>query len=258
MNGKELYTLLQKHFPNDAAMSWDNVGLLCGRMDKDIKKVYVALDATTEVIDAAAQVGADLILTHHPIIFSGIKRIEEKDYLGERLLRLIENHITCYAMHTNYDVKRMADLAADRMELENLQVLEPTVSDESEGIGYTGDLKNPMTLKAYALKIKEWFSIPDVRVYGNLEQIIHRVSVCPGSAKGMEDFAIGQSAEVLIGGDFGHHEGLDCMEKGIAVIDAGHYGLEHIFIDDMANFFSKHCPDVEVYTAKESYPFQTL
>ena len=175
MKGKELYRLLQEHFPNEAALSWDNVGLLCGRMDKDIRKIYVALDATTEVIDDAVGVGADLLLTHHPVIFSAIKRIEENDYLGERLLRMIENHMSCYAMHTNYDVRRMADLVVSKMGLKNLQVLEPTDTDGSEGIGYTGDLEASMTLKECAVKLKEWFRIPDVRVYGDLKQEIHRV-----------------------------------------------------------------------------------
>lgn len=171
---------------------------------------------------------------------------------------MIENHVTCYAMHTNYDVKRMAELVVSRMGLKNLEVLEPTVADGSEGIGYTGDFEAPMTLEACALKIKAWFQIPDVRVYGDLNQEIQRVSVCPGSAKGMEDFALAQGGQVLIGGDFGHHEGLDCLEKHIAVIDAGHYGLEHIFIDDMAEFFNKNCPDIKVCQSKIVYPFRTM
>jgi putative NIF3 family GTP cyclohydrolase 1 type 2 len=171
---------------------------------------------------------------------------------------MMEHRVSCYAMHTNYDVKRMADLAAERMKLKNMQVLEPTTADGSEGIGYTGDLETPVSLETYARHIKEWFHIPDVRVYGNLNRMIRRVSVCPGSAKGMEDFAIGQESDVLIGGDFGHHEGLDCLEKHIAVIDAGHYGLEHIFIDDMALFLEKNCPDIQVYKAPVRYPFQTV
>lgn len=258
MNGKELYSLLQAHFPNEAALSWDNVGLLCGRMDKEIQKVYLALDATGEDIEEAVRVKADLLLTHHPIIFSAIKRIEEKDYLGERLLRMIENHISCYAMHTNYDVKRMADIVVSRMGLENLQVLEPTAADGQEGIGYTGDFKNPMTLGECAVRIKECFQIPDVRVYGDMQQEIRRVSVCPGSAKGMEDFALAQGGQVLIGGDFGHHEGLDCLEKNISVIDAGHHGLEHIFVDDMADFFAGYCPDISIYKSKNVCPFRTV
>ena len=258
MNGNQFFACLQEHFPNEAAVSWDNVGLLCGRKNKEINKVFIALDATSEVIKAAVRVQADVLLTHHPLIFSGIKRVTEDDFLGERLVTLMENKISCYAMHTNYDIKRMADLVAERMELNNLIVLEPTTPDEKEGIGYTGDLKQPMTLKEYALNLKKWFDIPDVRVYGNLDQLVHRVSVCPGSAKGMEGFALAQNSEVLIGGDFGHHEGIDCVEKGIAVIDAGHYGLEHVFVKDMEMFIKKHFPEIEVFIEEIHYPFQTL
>ena len=258
MNGNVLFDFLQEHFPNEAAVSWDNVGLLCGRKNKEIKRVYIALDATSSVIRDAVSICADVLLTHHPLIFSGIKRIDETDFLGERLITLLENHMTCYAMHTNYDIKRMADIVVERMELKHLEVLETTVPDGSEGIGYTGDLLNPMTLKAYALKIKDWFGIPEVRVYGDLDQMIHRVSVCPGSAKGMEGFAIAQNSEVLIGGDFGHHEGLDCLEKGIAVIDAGHYGLEHIFVNDVAELLKNQFPEIEIFTEEIHFPFQTL
>ncbi len=258
MNGTVLFNFLQKKFPNEAAMSWDNVGLLCGRSNKEIKKVYIALDATSKVIEEAVRVEADVLLTHHPLIFSGIKRIEEHDFLGERLIRLLENKITCYAMHTNYDVKRMADIVVERLELDNLEVLEATVADGSEGIGYTGDLKIPMTLKDYALKIKKWFGLPDVRVYGALDQMIERVSVCPGSAKGMEGFAILQNSSVLIGGDFGHHEGLDCLEKGVSVIDAGHYGLEHVFVEDLKRLLKEEFPELEIYTEDIHFPYQTL
>lgn len=258
MKAKELFDFLEQNFPKHAALSWDNVGLLCGRTDKEIQRIYIALDATTSVIDEAIRMKADVLLTHHPLIFSGIKRIEAGDYLGERLLRLIENNISCYAMHTNYDVKRMADIVAERMEMTDLEVLEPTAPDESEGIGYTGNLNYPVTLKEYALKLKKWFDIPEVRVYGDLNRELHRVSVCPGSAKGMEEYAILQQADVLIGGDFGHHEGLDCLEKGIAVIDAGHYGLEHIFVQDMQALLQKKYPQLELCMEQIHYPFQTL
>lgn len=258
MKAKELFDFLDQNFPNEAAVSWDNVGLLCGRYDKEIERIYIALDATSKVIDEAVRVNADVLLTHHPLIFSGIKRIDEGDYLGERLIRLIENHISCYAMHTNYDIKRMAAIVAERMEMTNCEVLEPTVPDKSEGIGYTGDLKQSETLKTYALKLKKWFDIPDIRVYGDLEKQIRRVSVCPGSAKGMEDYAISQNADVLIGGDFGHHEGIDCVEKGIAVIDAGHYGLEHIFVWDMQALLQKNYPKLCIYTEDIHYPYEAL
>lgn len=258
MKGEKLYHILQQFFPNQAALPWDNVGLLCGRMDKEIKRIYVALDPDMKAVEGAIAAGTDLLLTHHPLIFSDIKRIEEGDYLGERIIKIIENHMACYAMHTNYDVKRMAGLVASRMNLKNICVLEPTVEDKSEGIGFTGDLKEAVSLMDYGKKIKEWFDIPDVRIYGDLNQRITRVSVCPGSAKGMEDFALAQGAQVLIGGDFGHHEGLDCIEKNIGVIDAGHYGLEHVFIKDICEFLQVNCPDIEVTPAPVEYPFHTI
>lgn len=258
MDGKEIYSILQATFPDEAALSWDNVGLLCGRMDRDIQKIYVTLDADMKSVERAAAVGADLILTHHPLIFSGIKRIREGDYLGERILKIIEKNMACYAMHTNYDVKRMGKIVAERMGITDYDILEPTVEDGTEGIGFTGNLSEPVSLGTYGRRIKEWFHIPGIRIYGDPEQKIDRVSVCPGSAKGMEGFALAQGGQVLIGGDFGHHEGLDCLEKKIAVIDAGHYGLEHIFVEDMAGFLKAHCPDIEVYASPVEYPFQCI
>lgn len=258
MEGKVLYEMLQKAYPDGAAMGWDNVGVLCGRIDKEIKTVYIALDATMKVIDAAALAGADLILTHHPMIFSSIKRIEADDYVGGRIIKLLENGITEYAMHTNYDILRMADIVASCMGMRDLKVLEPVNAEGDLGIGYTGLIEKAMTLKELAAKIKLWFDIPDVRIYGDPETLIEKVSVCPGSAKGMEDFAIAQGGQVLIGGDFGHHEGLDCVEKGICVIDAGHYGLEHVFIDDMAEWLKVNCPELKVIKAPVSYPFITI
>lgn len=125
--------------------------------------------------------------------------------------------MACYAMHTNYDVKRMGKIAAERMGIRSYEILEATSEDGAEGIGFTADLPEAVSLGEYGRKIKAWFHIPEIRIYGDPEQKIDRISVCPGSAKGMEDFARAQGGQVLIGGDFGHHEGLDCLEKQIAV-----------------------------------------
>ena len=101
------------------ALSWDNVGLLAGREDKEVAKIYVALDAKDEVVDEAILAGADMLVTHHPLIFSGMKQVNNQNFIGRRLVKLIQHDISYYAMHTNYDVKGMADLAADYLKLEN-------------------------------------------------------------------------------------------------------------------------------------------
>lgn len=103
MKIKSLIKKLEKNFPKNIAESWDNVGLLVGNESREITKVQVSLDATEEVIDHAIEVGANLIITHHPIIFSGIKNVTSKNLMGRKLLKLIENKIAVYSMHTNLD-----------------------------------------------------------------------------------------------------------------------------------------------------------
>jgi len=103
MKIKSLIKKLEKKFSKNIAESWDNVGLLVGDEDREITKVQISLDATEEVIDHAIEIGANLIITHHPIIFSGIKNVTSKNLIGRKLLKLIENKIAVYSMHTNLD-----------------------------------------------------------------------------------------------------------------------------------------------------------
>ena len=103
MKIKTLIKKLEKQFPKNIAESWDNIGLLVGNDDREITKVQISLDATEEVIDHAIKVGANLIITHHPVIFSGIKNVTSKNIMGRKLLKLIENKIAVYSMHTNLD-----------------------------------------------------------------------------------------------------------------------------------------------------------
>ena len=130
-------------------MDWDNSGLQTGRPDRPVRRVLIALDATSEVVDMAVREKADLILTHHPLIFKGVKRVTEDDFVGRRILTMAENRIACFAMHTNFDVLCMADAAADLLELSDRQVLEMTRQewDQTEGIGRTVFSSQPALLR---------------------------------------------------------------------------------------------------------------
>ena len=123
MKLKEIMQLLEEFCPRSFAMSWDNVGLQVGYADKEVKTIALAVDATSEVIAEAASHGADLILTHHPLLFGGVKRITDSDYVGSRVLNLLRQDICCYAMHTNFDVLGMADASADLLQLMDREVL---------------------------------------------------------------------------------------------------------------------------------------
>lgn len=254
---REIIDILERQSPREYALEWDNVGLLVGRSDKEVKKIVLALDATKTVIDKAVEKGADMIVTHHPVIFSKIKRVNDDSVLGCKLLSLIENNISCYAMHTNFDTKGgMATLAADMLNIKNQEVLEE--SSMGEGIGRVGILGETVKLSNLAKEVKSTFDISNVIVYGNLDTDIEKVAISPGSGKSVIDVAVKAGAQCLITGDIGHHEGLDAVEAGLTIIDASHYGLEKIFMQFMANYLKDYCMDVCIEIIDEGEPFSVI
>lgn len=257
MRMSDIIEEIERFCPVNFAEDWDNVGLLAGRGDKEVRRVLVALDATGGTVEEAVSVGADALITHHPLIFSGVKRVNDSDYVGRRLLRLIQHDISYYAMHTNFDVMGMADAAADDLRLSDRRVLEVTYEDDlsREGFGRVGTLPEHMTLRDCAAYVRDVFSIPHVRFYGDPEQPVVTTAILPGSGRSGIDRAIREGADVMITGDISHHDGLDAVEKGIAVIDAGHYGIEKIFIPYMKAFLNRELPELEVLETRQGGPF---
>lgn len=146
MKCSEIMDVCRKLAPEDCACDWDNPGLLAGRSDKEVKKIYIALDATDKVVEAAQAFGADMLLTHHPLIFKAIKKVNDQNFITRRLVKLIQADISYYAMHTNFDAAPgcMADLAAERLglagcvplealgEMSGPEVLFPTASAKAD------------------------------------------------------------------------------------------------------------------------------
>ena len=242
---REVTDIIEQRFPKEYALDWDNVGLLAGRDDKEVRCIYIALDASDEVIHTAAQQGADMLVTHHPLIFSGMKRITNQDFIGRRILGLIRRDISYYAMHTNYDVLGMAALSGSMIGLKQPEALEVTC-EAQEGIGRIGQLEKAVSLRQCCEDVKRAFHLESVRVFGNPDRTVERIAICPGSGKSVIGEALKKQADVLITGDIGHHEGIDAAAQGMAVIDAGHYGLEHIFVEDMKDYLGKKLEGVQI------------
>lgn len=255
---RDIMNIIEETYPKHAAEDWDNVGLLVGRTEKDVKKIYIALDATDEVIDAAIACGADMLLTHHPMIFAPMKRITDEHFIGSRVVKLLQHDISYYAMHTNYDVLGMADLSSKMIGLQNEEVLEVTNFELNQGVGKVGDLQEQMTLEACCNLVKDKFDLSSVRLFGDKNQSVKKAAICPGSGKHMIGYALQKGAEVLITGDIDHHEGIDALAQGLSIIDAGHYGLESIFIKDMEAYLEQYLEHVEIYTAELKNPFQMI
>ena len=255
----ELVELLEEEIPSKDALDWDNVGLLVGDPNWQVSKVYIALDATDEVIDHAIEKGADMIITHHPLIFTKVSRVVANDFVGRRIIKMVENHIAYYAMHTNFDIHQMGVLAEKRLGLDHTLSLDPCEIDGevdvNVGIGRIGSLlDNPVTLKEYASKVREAFHLPYVRVYGDENQVIRTVAISPGSGKSEIVPAIKAGADVLITGDIDHHNGIDAVARGLCIIDAGHYGIEYIFIEYVAMFL-KGKTGIDIFEEPVEMPY---
>ena len=231
----EIIEKLETLSPPSYAEEWDNIGLLVGRRDKEVRRIYIALDATDDVIEDAIRVQADMLLTHHPMIFHKINRVNTDDFIGKRICHLIRSDMVYYAMHTNFDVKGMADAAAQRIGLQNAEVLDVTYDDgvTKEGCG----------------------QVPNVRVYGELDSPVRDAAIMPGSGGSFLQNALQADADVMITGDIDHHEAIDAMAQGISIIDAGHYGIEKLFIPYMEDYLKQNLPGIELHTAPFREPF---
>ena len=185
MKVKELTDWLDGRYPADMAEHWDNVGLLVGDDDAEVHHVLLALDLTEKTLDEAISAGADMIITHHPMIFEGQKKINNHSFTGRRILKLIRNRIQYYAMHTNYDVLGMAELSADYLKLTDREVLSVTAHTEQgeEGFGRVGCLPYKMTLKECGEFVKEALALNDVRIYGDPDTMVEKAAICTGSGK---------------------------------------------------------------------------
>ena len=263
MKCKDIISCLEKLSPKQYACDWDNVGLLVGRKEKEVRKIMVALDASNEVVASAIKEDIDMLITHHPLIFSSLKQINEEQFVANKVLSLAEHGIAYYAMHTNFDAAGgMAELAAGKQYL-NLSDTEPVefVSEDGTGMGRYGKLPQAMTAEEVAAYVKEKFGLSYVMMYQgteNQDKVFDSIAVMPGSGKSYMKEVKSKGYELYLTGDFGHHEGIDAMDMGLTVIDATHYGLEHIFISYISQYLKGIGEDLVIIEADMGCPAKVL
>lgn len=257
---EDIIERLEMVAPEDFAQEWDNVGLLVGDRGQDIQKIFIALDADETAIAQAKACGAQLLLTHHPLIFSPLRKVNCDHFISARVVELLRSQISCYAMHTNFDVTQMGILAAQRIGLPVEAPLADVFEQDGRvcGIGVVGNLADPISLGGLCAIVKNSFELKTVKLFGSPDTRIRRVAICPGSGKSTIDDAIEAGAQVLITGDIDHHSGIDAVAQGIGIIDAGHYGLEHIFISDMEQYLKVSFPELEIFSQERNDPFIVL
>lgn len=219
---QELSDFLEELAPASCAASYDTVGLLIGRRDREVRRILLALDASSAAIERAICEKADLLLTHHPLFFHPVSRLTEEDFIGKRALSLAEHGIALYAAHTNLDAAKggTIDFACQLLKLEAVEGI--AESEEEAPVLRIGKLPEAMSLRAVAGRVQEALQLSEVHFFGDPERPVQRAALCTGSGSSYIPLAIQHKADVLITGDLTYHRIDEALEKGFSLIDASH------------------------------------
>ncbi len=216
--------------------SYDNAGLITGHPDWDISGVLISLDATEAVIDEAISLGCNVVVSHHPIVFKGLKKINGHSYVERAIIKAIKHDVALYAIHTNldnvYEYGVSGEICA-RLELENTSILSPNLKQDPTGIvgsGMIGDMKISMPMAQFRQYIKDKMQVTTLKHTRVLDRTVAKVAVCGGSGSFLLSQAISAKADVYISADFKYHEFFDA-EDHLMIVDIGHYESERFTID---------------------------
>jgi dinuclear metal center YbgI/SA1388 family protein len=237
----DIAEIMEKIAPASLAEEWDNCGLQVGASHWVVEKIWVALDPLVEVIEAAGRHGVDLVITHHPLIFRGLKRIDLDSLEGKVIASAVGSQTAVFAAHTNLDSASdgINDVLAGRIGMQNTApLLESDHHDmgdvdasASVGLGRIGGIATPMPVKAWVETLKSQLGLEHVKVAGNLDRMVRRVAVCSGSGSSLMDTFLSSKADVFVSGDLRYHDARAVEESGRAFVDIGHFASEHLMID---------------------------
>lgn len=230
--------------PPYLAEKWDNSGLQLGSVKKKVSKILLALDVSRSVVEEAIKNNVDMIVTHHPLIFAGLKSISNDETKGEMIYNLIKKDIVVFASHTNLDVCNNGpnDYLSQLLGLDNLDILDVTYEKATQdcklGNGRIGTIKEPIALGEYAKVVKGKLSCSSVRVYGDLNRAIKQIAVCGGSGGDFIIDAYKKGADLYVTGDIKYHDSQLALELGLSIIDAGHFDTEKHILDLLKRYLS--------------------
>lgn len=251
----ELIEKLNEKYPFDLQEEWDNSGLQIGNPDNQLSGVVVSLDLEEESVDKAIEKNANLIITHHPYLFSPTNSIDFRDSFYIRLQKCIKNDITVYAFHTNLDIAEdgVNDNLANILGLRDVKSLE--LGNEL-GLGRYGKIEK--TVATDFLKyVKDKLDAENIIVYGNLERDIENIALCGGAGSSLIEDAISLSCDLMITGDVKYHEAMDLSNKGIIIADVGHFASENHIIYKLEDEI-REITDVDVITFSKTDSFRKV
>lgn len=249
MEIRELIEKLEVKYPFYLQESWDNSGLQLGNPNKEVKNVLVSLDLEEKGIEKALANDCNLIITHHPYLFSGAKTIDLSKNFYKRLEMAIKNDLTIYAFHTNLDIAwgGLNDNLCKILGIENTGVLE---NGKEIGLGRYGYIKEK-DADDFIKEIKEVLKAEGLVVYGETDKKIRKIAVCGGAGGELIRDALNKSCDLMLTGDVRYHDGMDLSNEGIIIVDAGHFASENHVIYMLKDVIEKNIDGKVITYSKE-------
>ena len=241
---KDVTKVIEEFAPLSIQEKWDNSGLCIGSPEASVSSVLFGLDCTPELVDEAIECGADMIVTHHPLIFSGLKKISPDDMIGEAVFKAIKAGISIYAAHTNADkvIAGVSGAMAAKLGLKNVEIL----SDEGEGtgLGVVGEFPEALTADQALELVKERFGLKMIKTSKPVEGKITKVAMCGGSGGSLIGAAKAAGAQLYLSGDISYHNFF--TPEGFMLMDIGHYESEIEIVDILFSLVKKNFPTFAV------------
>lgn len=249
MKLKNIISYLEEKAPISLQEPYDNSGLILGDPDTEVSKVLVCLDVDVDVVEYAITQNCQLVLSHHPTVFKALKTFTAETRESSVLIKAIRNDLALYSSHTNFDSAEggLSDLLCEKLGLKNIKVLKKISYDTAEyGSGRYGEIK-PTDGEVFINSVKSKLSLDSIRYVGQIPQTVEKIAVYNGSYdRDIIDELIKISPVILITGDLKYHDAQELLYSGIFTIDAGHYGTEIIFVDEMAEILENQFSHLEI------------
>lgn len=262
MKLNDIINIVEEIAPVNLKEDFDNVGLMVGDREKNITKILLALDCTEDVICEAKNLGAELILTHHPLLFRKPSEITTDTLLGRKIIELIKNDINLYSAHTNWDSVKggLNDTLVKILGFEEGIIMDRNKFDKEAGIGRVVDLREEMKVIDTINLLKSSLGIKNLRYSGDLDKYVKKIAIVNGSGQDFFYDAKRFGADLIITGDTTYHFVSDYKEMGLNIIDVGHFNSEWpVLINLSEKVKEKLDGDVEFFISKVSKdPFEFI
>jgi dinuclear metal center YbgI/SA1388 family protein len=249
---KQVLCALEQFAPLPLQESWDNAGLQVGLTEAEVSGALLCLDVNEQVIDEAIAKGCNLIVSHHPLLFRGLKQVSGADYVQRCVIKAIKNDIVVISMHTNMDNAKYGVnwKIAEKLGLTDVNFFAAKSMDGIEaGSGVIGSLPEAMAADDFILMVKKRFGVECAMCNQLLRRPIRKVAICGGAGDFLLDDAVSQGADAFITGEMHYHQYFDYEQK-IQICVIGHYQSEQYTSEVFRDIIQKECPGVQTFIAE--------